>query len=169
MGSLTWNAETAGNSIQTGAWNCTEPENGRVSIFSLHDLPNLLARVLGVMKHAGYGLADSFAVRLALEEAAVNAVTHGHGHDPRKQVRIWWAVTPGSVRLVVEDEGQGFDPATVADPSLPENLGRPDGRGLFLIFTFMTWVRFNRRGNCLVMYRYRSHGEHRLPNLVELN
>jgi serine/threonine-protein kinase RsbW len=156
VGSLLRNAETGGNSSETVEWNCKEAENGWVSIFSLHDLPDLLARVLRVMKQADYGAADSFAVRLALEEAAVNAVKHGHGHDPQKQVGIWWTVTPTSVRLVVEDEGPGFDPATIADPSLPENLGRPRGRGLFLIFAYMTWVRFNRRGNCLVMYRHRS-------------
>jgi serine/threonine-protein kinase RsbW len=136
--------------------DCPGPLNGRLSIFSLHDLPILLARILGVMKHAGFGSSDRSAVRLALQESAVNAVKHGHGHDPRKQVRIWWTVTPESVRLVVEDEGRGFDPAGVADPCLPENRNRPGGRGLFRMFAHMTWVRFNHRGNCVVMYRHRS-------------
>jgi len=83
-------------------------------------------------------------------------VKHGHGHDPRKQVRIGWSVTPASVCLVVEDAGPGFDPVAVADPRLPENIWRPCGRGLFLMFTHMTGVRFNRRGNRVVMYRRRS-------------
>ena len=143
-------------SSDTGPYSCPESENGWLSIFSLHDLPNLLDRVLGVMEQAGYGPGDSFAVRLALEEAVINAVKHGHDQDPRKQVHIWWSVTPASVRLVVEDEGPGFDPAAVADPRLPENLDRPGGRGLLLMSAYMTWVRFNRRGNRVVMCRHRS-------------
>jgi serine/threonine-protein kinase RsbW len=143
-------------SSDTGPHDCPESQNGWLPIFSLHELPNLLDRVLGVMEYAGYGPGDTFAVRLALEEAVVNAVKHGHDHDPCKKVHIWWAITPASVRLVVEDEGPGFDPAAVADPRLPENLDRPGGRGLLLMSAYMTWVRFNRRGNRVVMCRNRS-------------
>jgi len=150
------NADTGVNRSEIGLPNCPESQNGRLAVASLHDLPNLFARVLGTMEQAGYGATDCFAVRLALGEAALNSLKHGHGHDPRKQVHVWWTVTPASVRLVVEDEGPGFDPATVGDPRLQENLERPRGRGLFLMFAHMTWVRFNRRGNCVVMYRHRS-------------
>jgi anti-sigma regulatory factor (Ser/Thr protein kinase) len=147
---------TTDNSREIALPNCWEPRNGRLSLFSLHDLPNLLSRILDVMKQAGYGAADSYAVRLALEEAAANAVKHGHGHDLSKQVRIWWTITPEWVRLVVEDEGRGFDPAAVVDPRLPENRKRPCGRGLFLMFACMTRVHFNHHGNCVVMYRQRK-------------
>jgi serine/threonine-protein kinase RsbW len=110
------------------------------------------------MERAGYSSADRFAVRLALEEAVVNAVKHGHGYDPAKQVRIWWLLGASSVKFVVHDEGPGFDPTQVPDPRRPENKERPGGRGLFLIGAFMNWVRFNGRGNCLAMCRLRSHG-----------
>src|SRR5271165_1224086 len=92
------------------------PPSGRLSISSVHQLPDLLIDVIRVMESVGYGAADIFAVRLALEEAVVNAVKHGHGNDPCKQVRICWAVTTSSVKLVVEDEGPGFDPSGVPDP-----------------------------------------------------
>jgi len=154
MSTSTRNANTD-NSREICLSTWSEPRNGRLSLFSLHDLPNLLARILDVMDQAGYGAADSFAVRLAVEEAAANAVKHGHGHDPRKQVRIWWTVTSAWVRLVVEDEGRGFDPAIIPDPRLGENRERPCGRGLFLMFTCMNRVRFNCTGNCVVMYRHR--------------
>jgi anti-sigma regulatory factor (Ser/Thr protein kinase) len=136
--------------------NCPVSQSGRLSIFWLHDVPIVLDRVLGAMKQTGYGAADQVAVQRALEEATVNALKHGHGHDPRKQVRIWWTVTAASVRLVVEDEGRGFDPACVTDRFPAEDLEESGGRGLFLIFAHMSWVRFNCRGNCVVMYRHRS-------------
>jgi serine/threonine-protein kinase RsbW len=150
------NQEKAGKARETVCLDRPEPLSGWLSISSVQQLPDLLADVLRPMERVGYGVADNFAVRLALEEAVVNAVKHGHGHDPRKQVRIWWAVTSSSVKLVVEDQGPGFDPAEVPDPFLAENLERPCGRGLMLIKAYMTWVRFNRRGNRVAMCRRRS-------------
>jgi serine/threonine-protein kinase RsbW len=150
------NQEKTASSSATVCLDRLEPHSGRLSISSVQQLPALLADVSRAMERVGYGVADNFAVRLALEEAVVNAVKHGHGHDPRKQVRIWWAVTASAVRLVVEDQGPGFDPSGVPDPCVAENLQCPCGRGLLLINTCMTWVRFNRRGNIVAMCRYRS-------------
>jgi serine/threonine-protein kinase RsbW len=138
------------HSLEPGSW----------SLSSLDQLPGLLDEVIGVMESAGYGTADRFAVRLALEEAVVNAVKHGHDYDPGKQVRIWWILGASSVSFVVHDEGPGFDVSQVPDPRRPENLERPAGRGLFLIGAFMSWLRFNRRGNCLAMCRRRSNGKY---------
>jgi serine/threonine-protein kinase RsbW len=123
---------------------------------ALAEVPALLEEITAVMERAGYGAQDVFAVRLALEEAAVNALKHGHGHDLSKEARVWWVVTASEVKLGVEDEGPGFDPAQVPDPLLEENLERPCGRGLFLIRTYMSWVHFHGRGNCLIMCRHRS-------------
>jgi serine/threonine-protein kinase RsbW len=126
---------------------------------SLEQLPGLLDDTTAAMERAGYGLADRFAVRMALEEAVVNAVKHGHGYDPGKQVRIWWLLGASSVKFVVHDEGPGFDVTQVPDPRSPEYQERPSGRGLLLIGAFMSWLRFNRRGNCLAMCRLRSNGD----------
>ena len=59
-------------------------------------------------------------------------------------------------RAEVEDEGPGFDPGRVPDPTLPENPDRPGGRGLPLMRHFMTWVRFSRPGNRVTLCKYRS-------------
>jgi serine/threonine-protein kinase RsbW len=133
--------------------------NGRSrlqSLFSLKKLPAIIAEVLTAMGRAGYRTRDRFAVQLALEEAVLNAVKHGHRYDSHKEVRIWWAVGADKVKLVVEDEGPGFDPGTVPDPRLHENRERPTGRGLLLIRSCMHWVHHNSRGNCLAMSRHRS-------------
>ena len=58
--------------------------------------------------------------------------------------------------IEVEDEGRGFDPSHVPDPTLPENLERPNGRGLLLMRRSMTWVRYTGRGNRVTLCKRRS-------------
>jgi serine/threonine-protein kinase RsbW len=137
-------------------WKRVEARCGRAAIALTEEVADLLTDVTGAMEEVGYGARDTFAVRLALQEAVINAVKHGHGNDPRKQARIWWAVSASAVMLVVEDDGAGFDPDRVPDPCLPENRERPGGRGVFLMRSYMSWVRFNGAGNGVGMCRYRS-------------
>ena len=122
--------------------------------------PRGMARLLGTLRSAmsesGYPAKDLFAVRLALEEAIVNAVEHGHRGDGLKAVRVTYQVGPWQVLAEVEDQGPGFDPSRVPDPTAPENLAKPSGRGLFLMRRMMSWVRHNLRGNCVTLCRYRS-------------
>jgi serine/threonine-protein kinase RsbW len=61
----------------------------------------------------------------------------------------------------VADEGAGFDANQVPDPALPENRTKPGGRGVMLMREFMTWIRFNNRGNRVTMCMHRSNGEAR--------
>ena len=96
---------------------------------------------------------DLFAIRLAVEEALVNAIKHGNGSDPTKKVRIDYWVSSGEVRIRIEDEGPGFDPQTVPDPTSPEFLERPCGRGLMLMRYYMSQVTFNDRGNGVEMLK----------------
>ncbi len=105
---------------------------------------------------AGYGDRDLFAVRLALEETFVNAIKHGNQMDPTKRVHIAYTVTPDRFAIHVRDEGSGFNPADVPDPTAPENLERPCGRGLLLIRRFMTDVTYHGAGNVVQMTKLRS-------------
>jgi serine/threonine-protein kinase RsbW len=133
-----------------------EARCGRAAIALMEEMADLLTEVIGAMEAVGYGARDTFAVRLALEEAVVNAVKHGHRNEPGKRARIWWIVSASAVTLVVEDDGAGFDPDRVPDPCLPENQLRPGGRGVFLMRSYMSLVQFNDAGNRVVMCRYRS-------------
>jgi serine/threonine-protein kinase RsbW len=113
----------------------------------------------GVMAALGrwdYPDRDVFGVRMALEEALVNALKHGHRGDTSKVVRVDYQVTPEKVLIEVEDQGPGFDPEDVADPLDPRNLERSTGRGLLLIRHYMTWVRYEGRGNRVILCKYRS-------------
>jgi len=96
---------------------------------------------------------DLFAIRLAVEEALVNAIKHGNGSDPGKKVRIDYEIDMERVRIRIEDEGPGFDPGTVPDPTDPEYLERPCGRGLMLMRHYMSGVHFCGRGNAVEMFK----------------
>jgi serine/threonine-protein kinase RsbW len=116
----------------------------------------LLETIRSAMSESGYQAKDIFAVCLALDEAIVNAVEHGHRGDGLKSVRVAYQVGPGLVLAEVEDQGPGFDPSQVPDPTAPENLDKPCGRGLFLMRRMMTWIHHSSRGNCVTLCRYRS-------------
>jgi prepilin-type N-terminal cleavage/methylation domain-containing protein len=107
----------------------------------------LLEEMAAVLDGMGCTPRDCVGVRLALEEAIVNGLRHGNGGDPAKCVRVRYRLSPAAVVAEVEDEGQGFDPDAVPDPTLPENLERAGGRGLLLMRHFMTSVQFGGRGN----------------------
>jgi serine/threonine-protein kinase RsbW len=125
-------------------------------ISATHEIAALLDTVAGAMTGLAFPDKDAFGVRLALEEALVNAVKHGHGYDPTKQVVIRYKVVPEYALVEVEDQGPGFDPLQVPDPTAPENLERPCGRGLLLMRTYASSIRHNRRGNCVTLCKYRS-------------
>jgi serine/threonine-protein kinase RsbW len=89
--------------------------------------------------------------RVGLTEALANAMLYGNCRDPRKRVRVEAHLTPREIRVQVTDEGRGFNPAAVLDPTLPSNRVRSGGRGIFLIRQLMDRVEFNDRGNSITM------------------
>ena len=86
-------------------------------------------------------------LRVGLTEALSNAMLYGNGDDPTKRVLVEVTVLERRVVARVIDQGSGFDPNRVPDPTLPENLTRPCGRGLFLMRELLDEVSFNDRGN----------------------
>jgi serine/threonine-protein kinase RsbW len=94
---------------------------------------------------------EIFSIRLALEEALVNAIKHGNQMDRSKTVRIRYRLLPDRFEVQITDEGPGFDPTDVPDPTAVENLERPCGRGLMLMRHYMTQVDYNERGNSVSM------------------
>lgn len=122
------------------------------------DVERAVGAILGAVARHGYPEASKFAVRLAVEEALSNAFHHGHRELASTPVRLEYRIDAQRVVITVEDQGPGFDPGTVPDPTLDENLERPSGRGLMLIRAFMTRVTFNARGNLITMEYERPEG-----------
>lgn len=94
------------------------------------------------------GLDEELAYKIVLlmSEAATNAITHGNAEDPAKKVEIQLLCAPREIALIVEDEGEGFDPAQVRDPFSAENLLRDGGRGLFFIREMAEEVHLENNG-----------------------
>ena len=103
--------------------------------------------ILGVLARYGYDDAACFAVRTAIEEAVSNAIHHGNDNDPRRKVTIEYAADEASIEIEIEDEGAGFDPESVPDPTRPENVDIPSGRGIMLMRVYMSEVEFTAAGN----------------------
>jgi len=97
----------------------------------------------------GIGLDEdsSHWVSVAIRESVINAIKHGNRNDSSKHVFIEFETATTDVpelTIRVRDQGEGFDPETVADPLAPENLLKSSGRGIFLIRNFMDDVRLQR-------------------------
>jgi serine/threonine-protein kinase RsbW len=81
-------------------------------------------------------------VDVAVREALANAIKHGNGQNPAKQVHVDMLVEADEVVIRVEDEGIGFDPDHLENPLAPENLLRPNGRGIFYMKSFMDEIQY---------------------------
>ncbi len=112
--------------------------------------------LLDAMETAGWDQHDRFSVRLAMEEAIVNAIAHGNQYDVAKQVRVRCWMGPELVRVEVCDEGPGFDPACVPDPTNPDRLECPCGRGVMLMRHFMTHVAYTHSGTTVLLEKRRT-------------
>ena len=126
------------------------------SIRSTAEMQQVIRAVSTAMTAAGYLERDLFGMHMALEEAITNAIKHGHQSDWTKRIRVRYRVGTNCVLAEVADQGAGFDPQCVPDPLAPENVERPCGRGLLLMRHYMTWVRFNDRGNRVTLCKCRS-------------
>lgn len=116
-------------------------------------------RIVGMMEEHGFAPRDVFGVRLALEEALVNAIKHGNKMDPTKNVRVRWRLDNEYIRVSVEDEGPGFDVSQVPDPTDDENIDKPGGRGIMLMRAFMSVVEYNETGNRLTIEKRKDTEE----------
>jgi serine/threonine-protein kinase RsbW len=100
-------------------------------------------------------------LRVGVTEALANAMLYGNCRDPRKRVRLEARFAPDEIIVKVTDEGRGFDPAQLSDPTLPANRFRTGGRGIFLIRKLMDRVEYNESGNSIRMVLGREAAQRR--------
>lgn len=117
-------------------------------------------QILGRCRECGFSEQDLFALQLSIEEALVNACKHGNKMDPCKQVKVQYRITTLRADIVIEDEGGGFNPTDVPDPTADENLDVCHGRGILLMRAYMNNVVFNPAGNKVTLTKFNeSAGE----------
>jgi len=113
-------------------------------------------QIESALQASAYSEHDIFSIKLALEEALVNAIKHGNQMDPDKRVFVAYCVSTDRFEIRITDEGEGFNPEEVPDPTAIENLERPCGRGLLLMRGFMTEVEYHPPGNSVTMAKVRN-------------
>lgn len=91
-------------------------------------------------------------ILIALTEAVNNAIYHGNRQDPDKQVVLQYEADEDTFYFRVEDEGPGFDYENIPDPTAPENLEKPNGRGVFLMRHLSDEMEFSDDGRVVEMY-----------------
>jgi serine/threonine-protein kinase RsbW len=115
-------------------------------------LEELLTRLQG----EAWTTREIFGIRLALEEAVVNAIKHGNCLDPSKRVHVICQSTAEKIWIKIADEGPGFNPESVPDCTDAEHIEAPNGRGIMLMRNYMSRVEYNEQGNVVVMEKLRS-------------
>jgi serine/threonine-protein kinase RsbW len=117
----------------------------------LTEVQGASAKALDFLGPLGLSDASRFDIRLCLEEALINAMKYGNRLRKELKVRLEVEYDDDQIRLTVEDQGEGFDPTNVADCTNQDNLLRGHGRGVYLIHQLMDSVKYNSKGNCLIM------------------
>jgi serine/threonine-protein kinase RsbW len=128
---------------------------GSAAYRTTQEVIDLLRPLEEAMTAADFPQKDVFGVRLALEEALINAIKHGHRYDETKVAHFRYEVTHDRITAEIEDQGPGFDPTAVPDPLDDANLDKASGRGLLLMRAYMTSVHFNVRGNRVMLCKMR--------------
>lgn len=114
-----------------------EIESTPNNLITVEEFVNYFSVELGLDREKINGLL------LAVTEATTNAIIHGNKNNKLKMVRIYVFVDGPIVTIKIKDEGKGFDPSIVPDPTDPENLLKDSGRGLYLMRVYMDGLTYN--------------------------
>jgi len=93
-------------------------------------------------------------IMIAVTEAVNNAIKHGNSNNLAKNVLLSLILQDNMIRFTVKDEGSGFDFDNLPDPTAPENLEKPGGRGIFLMKHLSDEVEFKENGSMVEMRFY---------------
>ena len=114
-----------------------EIESNPNNLILVEEFVNYFAVELGMDEERINGLL------LAVTEATTNAIIHGNKSNSLKLVRIFVTIENSILTIKIKDEGHGFDPSKVPDPTNPENLLKDSGRGLYLMRVYMDSMDIN--------------------------
>ena len=94
------------------------------------------------VQNCGVAEEVAFGIDMAVREAVTNAMVHGNKEDEAKTVEVTLNCLGNALEIEVKDQGEGFDPTSVPDPTAPANIMKTSGRGIFLMRSFMDEVQW---------------------------
>lgn len=115
-----------------------EIESTPNNLITVEEFVNYFSVELGLDQEKISGLL------LAITEATTNAIIHGNKNNKLKMVRIYVFVDGSNLTIMIKDQGKGFDPSIVPDPTDAENLLKDSGRGLYLMRVYMDGLTYNQ-------------------------
>ncbi len=139
----------------------SEEPQVRISIGSRFEHIDLIQVVVDdALERLGLDDDSRHWVGIAIREAVANAIKHGNRQDPDKEVEVELAIVGDQAIIRVVDQGEGFDLQEVDDPLAPENLLKPNGRGIFYMKNFMDEIEYDSRpdGGTVVTLRKQIQG-----------
>lgn len=113
----------------------------------LEELDAVHALVERVARESGLDGELAHWIHLSVMESAINAIQHGNGSNPEKNVHFRITMNGETIEMIVEDQGCGFNLEGIADPTDAENLLKPRGRGILIIRSFMDEIGLTRLEN----------------------
>ena len=114
-----------------------EIESDPNNLITVEEFVNYFSKDLGLSEE------QLSVLLLAVTEATTNAIIHANKCDPTKLVKIHAQLEDSKLLIKIKDEGKGFDPTSLPDPTEPENLLKDSGRGVFLMNVYMDEVKYN--------------------------
>jgi len=101
-----------------------------------------------------YNISDDLYgnIMIAVTESVTNAIIHGNKQEREKNVHLSIEALENQIAFEIRDEGTGFDYLNLPDPTSPENLTKPGGRGIFLISNLCDKYKFDQTGSCIKLY-----------------
>lgn len=115
---------------------------------NLRTVENVIDNITG---DAGISQDNYGKILVSTLEAVNNAIIHGNKADAEKIVNIEIKLNDEELVIIVEDEGNGFIPDIIPDPTEPEHIEAINGRGIYLMTKLADNIKFNKRGNRVTM------------------
>jgi serine/threonine-protein kinase RsbW len=134
-----------------GTWKCDH-----VIPSDAHQGRHVLDELLHELEVRHWKRSDIFCIHLAVHEALINAIVHGNRGDREKTVHVSAEISPHRFHVEITDQGQGFDPGSIPDPTQCAHLECPGGRGVLLMRAFMSRVSYPPPGNRVILEKDRS-------------
>jgi serine/threonine-protein kinase RsbW len=139
--------------IQTMTQMNTEKQTSSMQITSQPESINIVEKLIDDIK-SDYNVHEECYgnMLVAVTEAVNNAIQHGYKYDAGKKVNIAYEIDADQISFVITDEGAGFDYLNLPDPTDPENLEKPTGRGVFLMKHLADQIIFADNGRVVELY-----------------